>query len=52
VIQHETAEEVGGTVPLVIMTHATTEGAICAALQAITKLATVRPGSVRLRVRE
>ena len=52
VIQHETAEESGGIVPLVIMTHATTEGAIRDALQAITRLPSVRPGSVRLRVRE
>ena len=42
VIQHETAEESGGIVPLVIMTHATTEGAIREALQAITCLS-VRP---------
>ncbi len=52
VIQHETAEESGGIVPLVIMTHATTEGAVRDALQAITCLPSVRPGSVRLRVRE
>jgi homoserine dehydrogenase len=52
VIQHETAGESGGTVPLVIMTHATTEGAIREALQAITGLAAVGPGSVRFRVRE
>ena len=52
VIQHETAEESGGIVPLVIMTHATTDGAIRDALQAITGLAAVGPGSVRLRVRE
>jgi homoserine dehydrogenase len=52
VIQHETAEEAGGFVPLVFMTHATTEGAICDALRAITGLAAVGPGSVRLRVRE
>ncbi len=52
VIQHETAEESGGIVPLVIMTHTTSEGAIREALQAITCLASVRPGSIRLRVRE
>ena len=52
VIQHETAEESGGLVPLVIMTHTTSEGAIREALQAITGLSAVRPGSVRLRVRE
>jgi homoserine dehydrogenase len=52
VIQHETAEEAGRCVPLVIMTHTTTEGAVRDALQAITSLAAVGPGSVRLRVRE
>ena len=52
VIQHETAEQAGGTVPLVIMTHTTTEGAIGNAMQAITELESVGPGSVRLRVRE
>lgn len=52
VIQHETAEESGGIVPLVIMTHTTSEGAILEALQSITGLPAVRPGSVRLRVRE
>jgi homoserine dehydrogenase len=52
VIQHETAEEAGGFVPLVIMTHVTTEGALQDALQAIAKLPAVGPGSVRLRVRE
>ena len=52
VIQHETAEESGGTVPLVIMTHAAAEGAVREALEAITRLPSVRPGSVRLRVRE
>lgn len=52
VIQHESAEQAGGFVPLVIMTHATTEGAICDALRGINGLAAVGPGSVRLRVRE
>jgi homoserine dehydrogenase len=52
VIQHETAEEAGGCVPLVIMTHTATEGAVRDALQAITSLPAVGPGSVRLRVRE
>jgi hypothetical protein len=52
VIQHETAEEPSGSVPLVIMTHTTSEGAIREALQAITGLPSVREGSVRLRVRE
>ncbi len=48
VIQHETAEESGELVPLVIMTHTTSEGAIREALQAITGLAAVRPGSVQI----
>ncbi len=52
VIQHEPADESGGIVPLVIMTHTTSEGAIHEALKAITCLTSVRPGSVRLRVRE
>ena len=52
VIQHETSDESGGDVPLVIMTHTTTEGAVCEALKAITCLSSVRQGSVRLRVRE
>jgi homoserine dehydrogenase len=52
VIQHEAAEESGDIVPLIIMTHTTTEGAICNATEAIIGLASVRPGSVRLRVRE
>ncbi len=51
-IQHETAEEYGGIVPLVIMTHTTSEGAIRDALDAINDLSAVKPGSVRLRVRE
>jgi homoserine dehydrogenase len=52
VIQHETAEESGDKVPLVIMTHPTTEGAITNALRTINELAAVGPGIVRLRVRE
>ncbi len=38
-------------VPLVIMTHTATEGAMQEALQAIDQLACVHPGSVRMRVR-
>ena len=52
VIQHESAEKAGGFVPLVIMTHATAEGAVRDALRGITGLAAIGPGSVRLRVRE
>jgi homoserine dehydrogenase len=52
VIQHETREEADGIAPLVIMTHRTSEGAMCEALRAINGLSCVRPGTVRLRVRE
>ena len=51
VIQHETAEEHQGSVPLVIMTHTATEGCMTQALEQIGKLGCVRPGSVRMRVR-
>lgn len=53
VIQHEPVEEEeDGVVPLVIMTHMATEGAIQAAIRAIDELSLVRPGTVRLRVRD
>jgi homoserine dehydrogenase len=51
-IQHETAEEAGGVVPLVIMTHTAPEGAMDEALAAIEKLACVRSESVRMRVQD
>jgi homoserine dehydrogenase len=53
VIQHEAAED-GSTdvVPLVIMTHTTTEGATRRALETIDRLAVVRGESVRMRVHE
>jgi len=51
VIQHET-EDTTGVVPLVIMTHNATEGAMSKAMAAIDKLPVVRPKSVRLRVRD
>lgn len=52
VIQHEAPEEgADGVVPLVIMTHTATEGAIQQALREIGSLASVRPGIVRMRVR-
>lgn len=52
VIQHETAEEEeANTVPLVIMTHTSTEGAMVEALKTINQLASVHPNSVRMRVR-
>jgi homoserine dehydrogenase len=51
VIQHEPQEDgEGGTVPLVMMTHQTTEGATEAAVQEIDRLACVRPDSVRMQV--
>ncbi len=52
VIQHESAAEAGGTVPLAIMTHTTSEGAIREATDAINRLAAVHPGTVRMRVRD
>jgi homoserine dehydrogenase len=54
VIQHEPEEDeenVAGAVPLVIMTHTATEGCMSAAMEQIGGLAFVRPGSVRMRVR-
>ncbi|MBN2294246.1 MAG: ACT domain-containing protein, partial [Pirellulales bacterium] len=54
-IQHEVDEDEAGSeniVPLIIMTHSASEGAICKAVGEIDKLSCVRPGSVRLRVRE
>ncbi|MFO0904393.1 MAG: homoserine dehydrogenase [Pirellulales bacterium] len=50
VIQHEASTDMGGYVPLVIMTHAATEGAAAEAVQDIDRLKAVRKGSVRLRV--
>ena len=51
VIQHETEQEGDGVVPLVIMTHTATEGAMIKASAALDKLSCVRPGIVRMRVR-
>lgn len=51
-IQHETEEEEATCVPLVIMTHTASEGAMQDALQAINQLACVHPGSVKMRVRD
>ena len=52
VIQHEAPEEgADGVVPLVIMTHTATEGAMKNAIGELDRLASVRPGSVRMRVR-
>ena len=52
VIQHEADDGSQGVVPLVIMTHNTTEGAMRRALEAIDKLSFVRGRSVRMRVRD
>jgi homoserine dehydrogenase len=51
VIQHE-ADEQSGVVPLVIMTHKTTEGATQQAADTIDSLPFMRGGSVRMRVHE
>ena len=52
VIQHEAEEPEGGVVPLVIMTHNTTEGALRRATQSIDKLPFMRGRSIRMRVRD
>jgi homoserine dehydrogenase len=52
VIQHETEEEAEGVVPLVFMTHTATEGGMRQAMETINCLASVHPGSVRMRVRD
>jgi homoserine dehydrogenase len=51
-IQHETEHSAGRAVPLVIMTHSAPEGAISRAMETIDRLSSVRPGSIRLRVRD
>ncbi|REK31215.1 MAG: homoserine dehydrogenase [Planctomycetota bacterium] len=50
VIQHETGEEGSDSVPIVLMTHKTTEGAAQRATAAIDQLDAVRSTSVRMRV--
>lgn len=52
VIQHATTENSDGVVPLVIMTHNTTEGATLQAVTEIDQLDCVRSRSVRMRVRD
>lgn len=52
VIQREPPAGDGAVVPLVIMTHRTTEGALQTAMQDIDRLTCVRPGSVRIRIRD
>ena len=50
-IQHELEEQKGDGVPLVLMTHTAPEGSMSRAMSEISNLGCVRPGSVRLRVR-
>lgn len=50
VIQHESGEMGDGVVPLVIMTHTASEGAVRKATSEIDRLKCVRPTSVRMRV--
>lgn len=52
VIQHEAEDAGQGVVPLVIMTHNTTEGAMARAIGTIDKLPFLRGRSVRMRVRD
>jgi hypothetical protein len=44
-------EGTDGAVPLVIMTHLAAEGAMSRAIDLIDELPCVRPGTVRMRVR-
>ena len=50
-IQHETEEKVDGVVPLVIMTHVASAGAVDAALESIAGLPCVHSEIIRMRVR-
>ena len=52
VIQHEAGDEDGDIVPLVIMTHETTEGESRRACEEIDGLKCIRGQSVRMRVRD
>lgn len=52
IIQHEADEGESNAVPLVIMTHTAPEGRIAEAMKMISQLASVHPGSVRMRVRD
>ncbi len=51
IIQHPGTDDTPGVVPLVIMTHQTTEGAVLSALEQIKHLPCVQGGNVVLRVR-
>ncbi|MBN1393563.1 MAG: homoserine dehydrogenase [Pirellulales bacterium] len=52
VIQHESEEDAANVVPLVIMTHTTSEGDVADAMKSIGQLSCVYPDSVRMRVRD
>jgi homoserine dehydrogenase len=52
IIQHETEEETSNAVPLVMMTHTSSEGAMVEAMKAISQMAAVHPTGVRMRVRD
>ncbi|HEV3007086.1 MAG TPA: homoserine dehydrogenase [Pirellulales bacterium] len=52
VIQHEPAAAGEPVVPLMIVTHRTTEGATQAAVEQIDRLGCARAGAVRMRIRE
>ena len=52
VLQHEPPEADADFVPLVIMTHAASAGALDEALKTIDSLPCARPGTIRLRVRD
>lgn len=52
VIQREPERPEEGVVPLVIITHVSTEGATLKAMEVIARLSCVRPGSVRMRIRD
>lgn len=52
VIQHEPSAEDASMVPLVIITHRTTEGDTEAAVEAIERLGSVRTAAVRMRIRD
>jgi homoserine dehydrogenase len=52
VIQHETEEEAGNVVPLVIMTHSATEGAMRDSMATIGQCGFIHPRSVRMKVRD
>jgi homoserine dehydrogenase len=51
VIQHEQRVGEAGVVPLVIITHETTEGATQKAMEEMNRLNCIRPGSVRMGIR-